>query len=388
MASVGGRCGQGLQGLTGGTPIGSMAPHGMMAQGFNPLFGSHIASGVGIYGGYSHGNPYPGMIAAFPAVGAGLHGLPPHVNPVFLSQGLATNGMRMLPTGVMEGNHSTVRIDGSIGRWVREGQNRQMTDYEEDAELDNGYVDVKHERGRSTDKRHREGIYEEDARLDHGYGGVKHERGRSTGKRDRESVYEEDARLDHRYGDVKHERGRSTSKRDRESVYGEDARLDHGYGDLKHVRDRSASKRGRESIYEEDVRLDHGYGVVNYERGRSTGRRDKESTYEEDARPDRGYGEVKHERGRSGATKNQERGLNSQWVGAPERICLDDREVDWDRDRYGDGRDTSKYQRGRDQSWEKNEWEKETNLTRQSNQRSQSKEMNYVRRQRLASGRK
>jgi len=218
--------------------------------------------------------------------------------PPFLSQGLATNGMGMLPTGVMEGNHSTVRIDGSIGRWVREGQNRQMTDYEEDAELDNGYVDVKHERGRSTDKRHREGIYEEDARLD------------------------------------------------------------------------------------------HGYGVVNYERGRSTGRRDKESTYEEDARPDRGYGEVKHERGRSGATKNQERGLNSQWVGAPERICLDDREVDWNRDRYGDGRDTSKYQRGRDQSWEKNEWEKETNLTRQSNQRSQSKEMNYVRRQQLASGRK
>jgi len=83
MASVGGRCGQGLQGLTGGKPIGSMAPHGMMAQGFNPLFGSHIASGVGIYGGYSHGNPYPGMIAAFPAVGAGLHGVTPHVNPFF-----------------------------------------------------------------------------------------------------------------------------------------------------------------------------------------------------------------------------------------------------------------------------------------------------------------
>lgn len=341
IASGGGPYGQGLQGLTGGTPIGTMAPHGMMVQGFNPLFGPHMARGGGIYGGYSHGNPYPGMITAFPAVGAGLPGVVPHVNPVFLCQGPTTNGMGMLPTGVMEGNHSAMRIDGSVGRWVGEDQNRQMTDYEEDAKLDYGYGDVKHERDRSTCKRDRESIYEEDARLDYGYSDVKHERGRSSGKRDRESVYEEDARLDHGYGDVKHERGRSTGK------------------------------RGRENIYE-DVRLDRGYGGVKHERGRSTGKRDKESIYEEDARSDHGYGEVKHERGRSGATKNQDRGSNSEW----------------DRDRYREDRDASKEQRGRDQSWEKYEWEKQKHLTRQNDQRSPSKEMDYAKRRRLVSGRK
>ena len=100
-------------------------------------------------------------------------------------------------------------MGGSIGRWVGQDQNRQMTDYEENAKLDYGDGNVKHERGRSTGKRDRESISKEDARLDHGYGGVKHERVRSTGKRAQESIYEEDERL---YGDVKHERGRSTEK--------------------------------------------------------------------------------------------------------------------------------------------------------------------------------
>ena len=149
------------------------------------------------------------MIRPFHAVGAGLLGVAPHVNPSFWGQGITTSGMGMLPTGVMGENHSAMQMDGSIGRWVGQDQNRQMTDYEENAKLDYGDGNVKHEKGRSTGKRDIESISKEDARLDHGYGGVKHERVRSTGKRAQESIYEEDERL---YGDVKHERGRSTKK--------------------------------------------------------------------------------------------------------------------------------------------------------------------------------
>ena len=152
MASGGGPYGQGQQGLMGGTSTGTIAPHGLMAQGFNPLFGPHMARGGGVYGGYGHGNQFPGMIRPFHAVGACLPGVAPHVNPSFWGQGITTSGMGMLPTGVMEENHSAMQMDGSIGRWVGQDQNRQMTDYEENAKLDYGDGNVKHERGRSTGK--------------------------------------------------------------------------------------------------------------------------------------------------------------------------------------------------------------------------------------------
>eukprot|EP01018_Ginkgo_biloba_P035121 Gb_22175 [translate_table: standard] len=106
-------------------------------------------------------------------------------------------------------------------------------------------------------------------------------------------------------------------------------------------------------------------------------RRMGESSYGEDAGSEYGYGEKSHERGgRSSAPRNRERGGESDWVGTSEKRHRNDREMDWDRDRYREkDRDAYRDQRDRERNWEKeDDWGKERAPRSRSKSRTMDEE--------------
>ncbi|KAL2634952.1 hypothetical protein R1flu_006431 [Riccia fluitans] len=135
---------QGPPGPMGGGPGGMMPPQGMMGGGFDPAFGPPM----GGRGGYGMGpggpgagfgpraHPFgagPGIGPPFPAMGPGLPGVAPHVNPAFF--------------GRANGNGPGIGMDGPAGGWgegpmpgwVGEEHERRMVYVDEMGGPDYGY---------------------------------------------------------------------------------------------------------------------------------------------------------------------------------------------------------------------------------------------------------
>ncbi|CAK9137355.1 unnamed protein product [Ilex paraguariensis] len=143
----GGAYGQGLVGPGfGGPPAGLMPHQGMMGAGFDPTY---MGRGTG-YGGFS-GPAFPGMLPPFPAVNPmGLAGVAPHVNPAFFGRGMAASGMGMMGTTGMDGQHSGMWTDSSMGGWGGEdhGRGTRESSYGgEDGASEYGYGEASHDKG-------------------------------------------------------------------------------------------------------------------------------------------------------------------------------------------------------------------------------------------------
>ncbi|XP_042501326.1 cleavage and polyadenylation specificity factor subunit 6 [Macadamia integrifolia] len=143
----GGPYGQGLAGPALGGPAGGMMhPQSMMGAGFDPTY---MGRG-GAYGGFS-GHAFPGMIPSFPAVNTmALPGVAPHVNPAFFVRGMSANGMGMMGTSGMDGQHVGMWTDANMGGWGGDDHGRRTRESSyggENGASDYGYGEASQERG-------------------------------------------------------------------------------------------------------------------------------------------------------------------------------------------------------------------------------------------------
>ncbi|XP_044490725.1 cleavage and polyadenylation specificity factor subunit 6-like [Mangifera indica] len=233
-AGGGGVYGQGLAGPGFGGPAGGMMHPQNMMGGFDPTY---MGRGAG-YGGFS-GPGFPNMLPSFPAVNAmALAGVAPHVNPAFFSRGMAANGMGMMGSSGMEGPHSGMWTDASMGGWGGEEHGRRTRESSyggDDGASDYGYGEANHEKGvrSSAASREKERVSERD------WSGSTDRRHRE----EREPEWDRSER-DHRYREEK-DSYRDHRQRERDSAYEDD--WDRGQSSRSRSRSRAMPEEDHRS---------------------------------------------------------------------------------------------------------------------------------------------